>query len=220
MDTRAIASEYRKNQWAGIIKRNNSKSDPPVAAKPPENASSTFSDAAPSGRFLIDFVIKDQKASGLSVRAYCKTAGFRENRYYYWQKRLRELACEEIMNPMQATESGMVPKGWSACSLVSPVATPMVAPDFLPMQAVALGETKGEAINQNTITIEIGKCRVGIQRAYFTLCGKTPQNRRKCSYGSFAVPVISILGNIRNVHLNPVYDIVPVVGSMHPVFKS
>jgi hypothetical protein len=66
------------------------------------------------------------------------------------------------MNPMQATESGRVPKGWSTCSLVSPVATPMVEPDFLPMQAVALGETKGEAINQNTITIEIGKCRISV----------------------------------------------------------
>jgi len=41
-------------------------------------------------------VIRDCQESGLSVRAFCEKAGFHENRYYYWQKKLREMACEEL----------------------------------------------------------------------------------------------------------------------------
>jgi transposase len=41
-------------------------------------------------------IIHECKGSGLSVRAYCVNAGIHENTYYYWQKKLREAACEEL----------------------------------------------------------------------------------------------------------------------------
>lgn len=41
-------------------------------------------------------IIRECKESGLSIRAFCENAGFHENRYYYWQKKLREMACEEL----------------------------------------------------------------------------------------------------------------------------
>ena len=41
-------------------------------------------------------IIRDCQDSGLSVRAFCESAGFHENRYYYWQKKFREMACEEL----------------------------------------------------------------------------------------------------------------------------
>ena len=61
-------------------------------------------------------VMKDQKESGMSVRAYSKAAGFHENRYYYWQRKLRETACTEL-TAMNATdgEKAIVPSGWSVC---------------------------------------------------------------------------------------------------------
>ena len=67
MNTRAIAMQYRLQQWAGII--------------------------------------QDCKESGLSIREYSKNAGFHENRYYYWQKKLREVTCEELAraNPGQTS---------------------------------------------------------------------------------------------------------------------
>jgi len=40
--------------------------------------------------------MREREESGLSIRAYCEQAGFHENRYFYWQKRLRETACEEF----------------------------------------------------------------------------------------------------------------------------
>ena len=41
-------------------------------------------------------IMQDRVASGLSVRAYCKQAGFHENNYFYWQRKLREASCEEL----------------------------------------------------------------------------------------------------------------------------
>jgi len=41
-------------------------------------------------------IITDQKESGLTVRAYCEEAGFHENSYYYWQKKLRTAVIDEL----------------------------------------------------------------------------------------------------------------------------
>lgn len=41
-------------------------------------------------------IIRERNESGLSVKAYCKNAGFHENVYYYWQRKLREAACEQM----------------------------------------------------------------------------------------------------------------------------
>ena len=35
-------------------------------------------------------VLLDQQASGLSARAYCQRHGIRENRFYYWLRKIRE----------------------------------------------------------------------------------------------------------------------------------
>jgi hypothetical protein len=41
-------------------------------------------------------VLEERKSSGLSVRAYCESAGIHENSFYYWQKKLRESVCKEL----------------------------------------------------------------------------------------------------------------------------
>ena len=77
----------------------------------------------------------------MSVRAYCEAEGFRENMYYYWQRKLREAACTCIAIAQPAVvathnESSIVPKGWAIC-----------------------GSTK-TADEGKTLPIEIGGCRV------------------------------------------------------------
>lgn len=42
-------------------------------------------------------VMRERRESGLTVKAFCREAGFRENMYYYWQRRLREAACEQVV---------------------------------------------------------------------------------------------------------------------------
>jgi len=41
-------------------------------------------------------IITDQKESRLSIREYCEQVGLHENSYYYWQKKLRTVAIDEL----------------------------------------------------------------------------------------------------------------------------
>jgi len=53
-------------------------------------------------------IMRDRSESGLSVKAYCESAGFHENRYYYWQKKLREAAYDELAR-IQGKPTNLVP---------------------------------------------------------------------------------------------------------------
>lgn len=41
-------------------------------------------------------ILQARRDSGLSVRGYCQEQGINEKTYYYWQRRLRETACERL----------------------------------------------------------------------------------------------------------------------------
>lgn len=82
-------------------------------------------------------IMRDCKASGLTVKAYCESAGFHPNVYYYWQRKLRETACRELSVQQAAGEKAMVPSGWAV---------------YVP--------EKEHAGAPNAVTIEIGRCRV------------------------------------------------------------
>jgi len=41
-------------------------------------------------------IVQERSKIGASVRAYCKQIGICENTYFYWQRRLRQAACEEL----------------------------------------------------------------------------------------------------------------------------
>jgi len=50
-------------------------------------------------------VIRERKASGLSVKAFCTNLGVHANSYYYWQKKLREAACGEMIKTQVESKS-------------------------------------------------------------------------------------------------------------------
>lgn len=54
-------------------------------------------------------ILNERQESRLSVKAFCKNAGFHENIYYYWQRKLREATCEEISRIKQEEASRLVP---------------------------------------------------------------------------------------------------------------
>ena len=84
-------------------------------------------------------IMRERAESGLSITAFCKNAGFHTNVYYYWQRKLREAACEHIATtPQESRESSMVPvpNGWALCETAKP-------------------ET-----SENPIRIEVGRFRV------------------------------------------------------------
>lgn len=41
-------------------------------------------------------IMRERAQSGLNTKEYCKSIGLRENVYYYWQRKLREVACEQM----------------------------------------------------------------------------------------------------------------------------
>jgi len=55
-------------------------------------------------------VIQTRLDSGQSVKDFCQTAGISRNAYFYWQKRLRKVACAEL----EKTEEprNIAPSGW------------------------------------------------------------------------------------------------------------
>jgi len=41
-------------------------------------------------------IMQERIKSGSSIKSYCKQIGICENTYFYWQRRLREAACEQM----------------------------------------------------------------------------------------------------------------------------
>ena len=41
-------------------------------------------------------IMQDRKEKGQSIRAYCESNGIHENVYYYWQRKLREVTCQQL----------------------------------------------------------------------------------------------------------------------------
>ena len=84
-------------------------------------------------------IMQERNASGMSVRTYCQQSGIRENVYYYWQRKLREAACREML-PADQVELGqaIVPSGWAVCESANPIP------------------------EESAVTIEIGKFRLKV----------------------------------------------------------
>ena len=48
-------------------------------------------------------IIRARNESGLSIKAFCEGEGIRESVYYYWQRKLRETACERLTGMQTGT---------------------------------------------------------------------------------------------------------------------
>ena len=71
-------------------------------------------------------VMQNREASGLSIRAYCKEAGFHENNYYYWQRKLRESSCEELAK-IEGEDCELAPYKFTEVKLASTSTYPSAA---------------------------------------------------------------------------------------------
>lgn len=79
MNTRAVASEYRKAEWAQIM--------------------------------------RERADSGESINSFCESRGIRRNQYFYWQRKLRESVCEELIAPAGANAPKHLPTGWALAEI-------------------------------------------------------------------------------------------------------
>ena len=85
--------------------------------------------------------LRERSTSGVSIREFCQNRGVSRNTYFYWQRKLRELAVEQIADKKQTVSSelsvrkseealqthssglpkAVVPSGWSQVSVVEEV---------------------------------------------------------------------------------------------------
>jgi putative transposase len=65
-------------------------------------------------------IMQERKESGQSVAKFCETAGFHENTYYYWQRKLREAACKGLLPQQGKPADGTAPNGWVVCGAAEP----------------------------------------------------------------------------------------------------
>jgi len=70
-------------------------------------------------------IMREREESGLSIKQFCKNAGFHENRYFYWQKRLRAAACEELAK-IQGKTTSMTPIGFTEIKMSAQPALPPI----------------------------------------------------------------------------------------------
>jgi len=79
-------------------------------------------------------IMRQRQESGLSIKLFCESSGFHENVYFYWQRKLREAACQTLLPAARDTAA---PKGWAmVCEAAKP------EPE------------------RSAVTIEIGKSRI------------------------------------------------------------
>ncbi len=79
-------------------------------------------------------IIKRRQSSGKTVEVFCEEERISKNSYYYWQRKLRESACEELAK--QKNSTALLPAGW--------------------MQLTT------EASVSSTLEIEVAGCRINI----------------------------------------------------------
>jgi hypothetical protein len=69
-------------------------------------------------------IVRERQKSGLSIKTYCESAGFHENVYYYWQRKLRETACREL-SKVQSETTSLQPAGFTEIKLAESPTLPI-----------------------------------------------------------------------------------------------
>ena len=75
-------------------------------------------------------VIRDRKASGLNVAAYCREHNISRNAYFYWQREIKKAAIAEASNMFVEVEP-------TSCAL--PVQVPQASMEA-PLIAISIGD--------------------------------------------------------------------------------
>jgi transposase-like protein len=96
--------------------------------------------------------MRERTESGLTIKAYCEQAGFHENIYYYWQRKLREAASEEL-SKKQGTQ-------------VNITHTHPVFTEVKLTEQISIPSSPGVAPIQNQILIEAAGIRITADSEY------------------------------------------------------
>ena len=85
-------------------------------------------------------VMQARSKSGQSVRRWCRDNGVNEKTYYYWQRKLREAACEHLAeNASTQPSTGLIIPGFAEVKLSEP---PRASTDIQGELRVEIGRIK------------------------------------------------------------------------------
>ena len=95
-------------------------------------------------------IMRERSESGLSIKDFCKSAGFHENVYFYWQRKLREAACEQLLIAAKGRkpEISEVPSGWAVCDVTE------IRPVENAVSVISGQAAVSSGHNQNTTLLE------------------------------------------------------------------
>jgi hypothetical protein len=62
-------------------------------------------------------IMQARSESGLSIKGFCQNAGIHENTYFYWQRKLREAACNQLSVQPEPGQTSLVRTGFTEVKL-------------------------------------------------------------------------------------------------------
>jgi len=83
-------------------------------------------------------LMQERAATGASITAFCKRQGISRNTYFYWQRKLRQVTCEQA-SQSEPDALHTLPSGWAQ---------------------LCIAENIEDA--KSTLSIDIGGCRVTV----------------------------------------------------------
>lgn len=86
-------------------------------------------------------IIKECRASGMTVRLWCQKNNINEKQFYYWQGKLRMIASESLPVPTKQQQTKFVPLSFSATQTTCHSA-------FVPTMVIRVGHTAIELASQ------------------------------------------------------------------------
>jgi hypothetical protein len=92
--------------------------------------------------------LAERKANGESISDFCRNKGVSRNTYFYWQRKLREAACERL-SEIQSPSTGLSVQGFTEVQLAHPPVLPI-------------------AVSASQICVEAGRYKITTDSAYPT----------------------------------------------------
>jgi len=93
-------------------------------------------------------IMRERAESGLSIKAFCEKAGFHENIYFYWQRKLREAACEQLEAKAASVPASLAVRGFTEVKISE---GPLLSPLPLPAQGEIRIEAAGVMITADSL---------------------------------------------------------------------
>jgi len=69
-------------------------------------------------------IVRAKMDSGMSGKAFCRQEGIKEHIYYYWQRKVREIACEREGISLPDNQASIAPAVRFAEVQITPAVTP------------------------------------------------------------------------------------------------